>query len=224
MAILFLGLGSLWLEVKTSPSTSAANTTRAINDVGSGLAPGESITITHNGTTTTTTTTTAPPTTVQSPAQPAPPTSLAPTSDDRPDPPTDTAPSTTTGPHHQPYDIEFGPRSPITAPLPRRSRPPDEYLVARVDGPPGLIPRLPRVTPRHGVLGGPVGRLPVVFDPCRTESQLPPAVRPGPVAGGGLRSAYRVALARRCDRRGEVTMSFDQFSDPDEPGSVGRKS
>ena len=35
MAIVFLGLGSLWLEVKTSPSAaSAANTSRAIDHVG----------------------------------------------------------------------------------------------------------------------------------------------------------------------------------------------
>jgi hypothetical protein len=98
MAILFVGLGSLWLEVKTSPST---NTNRAINDVSRGLAPGESITITHNGTTTTTTT--APTsTTVQSPSEPAPPTSLAPTTTTAPSAPRDTAPTTTTGPHISP--------------------------------------------------------------------------------------------------------------------------
>lgn len=95
MTVLFVGLGSLWLEVKTSPST-AANTAKAIDQVGRGLAPGESITITHGGTTTTT----VPSTTTVSPRHPVPPTSLAPSATTSPTHPTDTTPSPTTGPHH----------------------------------------------------------------------------------------------------------------------------
>ena len=54
MAILFLGLGALYLEVKTTPSSTAA-TSKTINDVTKGLQPGDSIVITRPGTTTTTT-------------------------------------------------------------------------------------------------------------------------------------------------------------------------
>ncbi len=55
MAILFLGLGALYVEIKTTPSSAAA-TSKALNDVTKGLQPGDSIVITRSGTTTTTTT------------------------------------------------------------------------------------------------------------------------------------------------------------------------
>ena len=105
MAILFLGLGALWLEVKTgASSSSASNTAKAVNDVGKGLAPGESITITHNGTTTTTVPTTTAPTTttVPPPASTAPPSSPGSTVTTVPTRPSDTVPSTTAGTHQSP--------------------------------------------------------------------------------------------------------------------------
>jgi hypothetical protein len=74
MVVLFIGLGALWLEVRT-PSTSSTSGSRTIDQViNSGLKPGETLTITRSGTTTTieapTTSTTRPETstTVQSPS------------------------------------------------------------------------------------------------------------------------------------------------------------
>ena len=54
MVILFLGLGALYLEVKTTTSSTAA-ASKTINDVTKGLQPGDSIVISRPGTTTTTT-------------------------------------------------------------------------------------------------------------------------------------------------------------------------
>ena len=63
MAVLFLGLGALWLGVKPSSASPSTATNRALNQVLNNLPPGGSITLTRPGPTTTTTTTTAPPTT-----------------------------------------------------------------------------------------------------------------------------------------------------------------
>jgi hypothetical protein len=54
LAILFLGLGALYLEVRTTPPSVAA-TNKALNDLRKSLQPGESIVITRPPPTTTTT-------------------------------------------------------------------------------------------------------------------------------------------------------------------------
>jgi cytoskeletal protein RodZ len=89
MVVLFIGLGVLWLQVRT-PSTSSTAGSRALEQaINSGLKPGESLTITRAATTTTV----APPTSTTQPGTPT--TTRVPST-------TETVPpghSTTTAPH-----------------------------------------------------------------------------------------------------------------------------
>ncbi len=71
MAVLFLGLGALWLGVKPSSASPSTATNRALNQVLNSLPPGGSITLTRPGPTATTTTTAAPPTTTTTTVVPA---------------------------------------------------------------------------------------------------------------------------------------------------------
>jgi hypothetical protein len=84
MAILFLGLGELYLQVKTTPTSSAA-INKTLNQVRNGLQPGETLNLYGPGATTTSTTTV-----VGGPSRPAKTstTTTSPTSTTAPAPPT----------------------------------------------------------------------------------------------------------------------------------------